>query len=136
MKRYDYMENKNPRPMVPYQEYHLFDGIFKYHRGPFGSQCHLALYKNGDTILGIAHESEENPKRTIGASAHVLWRSVSDQYVADKYIFVQGWEGVYEYVKFGTSGFAGRRSINQISDPVVSWHPAGTLEEVLQRHLG
>lgn len=147
MKRYEYIENKNPRQLLPYQRLLLFDGIFKFFQGSIPSTCLLTVYEKDGLVLAIAHEAEEKPRRTIGELAHTLWRTASSHFPSDKYIFVQGWNGVYEYVKFsypetpplsfGEGGFPMGRIIEikgrGLADP--SWHPAGTLEEVLNRHL-
>jgi len=142
MKRVDFIQNKSPRPLIPYKEYFLVDGDLYYFRGSQKSLAHVTAYQKGDIILAIAHEAEANGGMNIGQGAQWLWMSFINTYASNKYVFVQGWNGVYEYVKFEYSPKEGRgdgfwpQLVGGLEKgPNITWHPAGTLEEVLERHL-
>ena len=93
--------------------------------------------------MSIAHEDNYvKSGLTIGESVREILRYTREYTVGKKHIFVQGHNGIYEYVKEKCLNVPGleRRwlPLLVIMNPAhesYEWSPAGSLDEVLERHL-
>lgn len=152
MKRNAFVEEVSLRPEVPYRELIIYDGLWNFEprRGVVGltGRCHLTIYQKGDIILGISHEAEGlngTTGPTMGQGAVEIWTAVKDIHPSKYYAFVQGHNGYYEYVNLHENigkpmglhrGFLTYIiSLDETTGWTASWSPAGTLQEVLERHL-
>jgi hypothetical protein len=148
MKRQAFVEERDLRPKVPYRDLLITDGVVNYEvssRHWNQGRCRLTFYRKDGKVLAIAHEVEGFTGPTIGEGAVYIWHVVKNTFPQDECIFVQGHNGFYEYVTLH------ERELEVKSDPFnltymvvnvsrqpryyATWSPAGTLEEVLERHL-
>ena len=138
MKRLAFVEEKELRPEIPFRECIVHDAVLQYSTNEGNSSCLLTIYKKGDTVLGIVHESGLPSKLNIGQGAKFYWPDLRSRY-SKSMICVQGHNGHYEYVSLGAEIENQGSNINlnygRPGNARVTWYPAGTLEEVLERHL-
>ncbi len=141
------MLNKGLRPIVPLQQYVVFDAGLAYTYGSMKCLCNLTVYRKGSLVLGIAHEHPDNKGVTIGRGASRIWNDVKMRYSTkdgNKFVFAQGWNGVYEYVDFKVRKLslsekdliAMARTLISTNDLTIGhdifWTPAGTINDVLK----
>jgi len=139
MKRTVFIEEKELRPEVPFQEYIVHDAVLHYSTLEGQSECRLTIYKKGEKILTIAHESGGKTALSIGEGAKYFWPDLKSRYDKNM-ICVQGHNGYYEYVSLGTDIEKDRYGNAMLNwghpgYSRVTWYPAGTLEQVLEKHL-
>lgn len=128
MQRHSFVQEKALRPKVLFREYLVEEGIWDYMGHIHRSKCHLTVYRKADMILAIAHETPENKGLNLGDGARYFWKGVKESFEANSHICIQGHNGYYEYVEVFPQGKG------YMGD--AKWSPAGTLQEVLERHLG
>ena len=138
MRRVTFVEEKVLRPEIPYREYIVHDAVLQYTTLEGASSCLLTIYKKGDTVLGIAHESGQRSQLNIGEGAKYFWPDLKSRYDKNM-ICVQGYDGHYQYVSLGAEienhGTNVRLNYGRPGNARVVWYPAGTLQQVLERHL-
>lgn len=155
MRRHAFVREEQLRPEIPFRKFIIFDGVINYGQASLLttrlSSCQLTVYKRNDTILAIAHEDPANRGATIGEGALSIWshvdswvqNNVNHQEVNLNMVRIQGHDGFYEYIKPKPPKFPIQNDsrifviagMSSHAHDKYEWTAAGTLEEVLERHL-